>query len=129
MFIYSSLDIGITQSIIDFLDPDQELIDGFLTIKNCLVNNDEYVIKPLKLIKNRELKNMVIVTSKIECCYFNLENAIPITPWKNNADDKELKFLVEFLLEAVRLDDLMEHNARKFKLQKLMNMLVNDLKK
>lgn len=128
IFIFSSLKFDLTQSIIDVLDPKQELIDGFLTINNCLLTNEGNIIKPLALIKNRDLKNMVIVTSSIECCYLNLENGIPIKPWNNTNDDKELKFLMNYLTDAANIDDLREHNVRNLKLQKLISISEHDLK-
>lgn len=129
IFIFSSSKIEYTHSILDVFDPQQELIDGFLTINNCLVTSEGNILKPLTLIKNRDLKNMVMVTSSIECCYFNLENGIPIQPWNNIKEDQELKFLMNYLIDAANLSDLRDHNVRSLKLQKLMNISEHDLKK
>jgi len=43
------------------LDPFEKLILGILTRENCMETKNGFYIKDLRIIKNRELKNMIIV--------------------------------------------------------------------
>lgn len=129
IYTFSNLSADQTQSIFDSLDPNQEIINGFLTRDHCLITKDEITIKPLVLIKNREIEKMVIVTSSIQCCYFNLENGIPIKPWKNDQQDRELKYLANYLIEAYNEKDIRDYNIKTLKLKKLMSLTEDDIKK
>lgn len=129
IYIYSSISSEETYSFFKSLDPKKEIIDGFLTIDHCLTTKDDIIIKPLNLIKNREIEKMAIVTSSIQSCYFNLENGIPIKPWRNDQQDRELKYLVNYLIEAYNAKDIREYNIKNLKLRKLMSLTEEDIKK
>ena len=78
-------------------------------------------IKDLRIIKNRELKNMVIVDNNAHAFALNLDNGIPILEWKDNKNDKELKYILHYLLELVGSDDVRTFNRKVLKLQELAN--------
>ena len=43
------------------LDPFEKYILGILTRENCMETKNGFFIKDLRIIKNREMKNMVLV--------------------------------------------------------------------
>ena len=52
-----------------------------------------HYIKDLRIIKNRNLKDMVIVDNLLTSFGFQLDNGIPILEFKDNENDTELKHL------------------------------------
>ena len=46
-----------------------------------------FFIKDLRIIKNRELKNMILVDNLSHSFGFQLDNGIPILEWHNDPKD------------------------------------------
>ena len=67
------------------------------------------------------MKNMVIVDNNAHAFSLNLENGIPILEWTNDQNDKELKYLIHYLLELTGNDDVRTFNRKKLKLEELSN--------
>ena len=61
IFIFTAAHILYAEAITDFLDPTTQLIKGVLARHNCLATKNGFCIKDLRIIKNREMKNMIIV--------------------------------------------------------------------
>ena len=82
--------------IIDYIDPEKKFISHRLFRESC-IEKDSIYLKDLKVIDNRDLKNMVIVDNATHSFAYQLSNGIPIIPFYNNYDDKELLHLSKFL--------------------------------
>ena len=67
------------------------------------------------------MKNMVIVDNNAHAFALNLDNGIPILEWKDDRNDKELKYLLHYLLELAGSDDVRTFNRKVLKLQELAN--------
>jgi CTD small phosphatase-like protein 2 len=62
---------------------------------------DQFFIKDLDVILDREKSNMVIVDNSILSFAFDLANGVPINSYiGNEEDDRDLLYLVSFLEEA-----------------------------
>ena len=68
------------------------------------------------------MKNMVIVDNNAHAFALNLENGIPILEWTNDQNDKELKYLLHYLLELTGNDDVRTFNRKVLKLEELSNL-------
>lgn len=80
-----------------------------------------FFIKDLRIIANKNLKDIIILDNLAHSFGFQIENGIPILEWHNDANDQELKHLIDFLIEAslqndvrvflkqLKLDDLIEY--------------------
>ena len=87
-----------------------------------------FFVKDLRIIKNRELKNMIIVDNLAHSFGFQIENGIPILEWHNNKKkDSELKYLMDYLLEILYADDVREFNKKRLRLTELAFMKLEDL--
>lgn len=86
-----------------------------------------FFIKDLRIIKNRNLKDIVIVDNLAHSFGFQIENGIPILEFNNNKQDLELKYLAEYLSLAAEYDDLREFNKKQLKLHELSEMKIEDL--
>lgn len=92
-----------------------------LSRKNCLSTKSGFFIKDLRIIKNIDLKKVVIVDNMPHSFGFQLENGIPILEWKNDPTDEELKLLTKYLLEGLKEDDLRLYNRKKFHLAEIID--------
>ena len=69
-----------------------------------------FFIKDLRIIANKQLKDMLIVDNLAHSFGFQIENGIPILEYHNDQNDCELKYLIDYLMEAAKHDDLREYN-------------------
>ena len=69
---------GYATSIISRLNRDREFIKDKLTREDCLLTKKGSRIKDLRIIKNRELRDIVIVDNLVESFGFQINNGCPI---------------------------------------------------
>jgi CTD small phosphatase-like protein 2 len=61
---FTASDQSYANAILDFIDPDRELIDYRLYRQHCLETEFGY-IKDLRIIANRDMKDMVLVDNSV----------------------------------------------------------------
>lgn len=105
--------------VLDHLDPTGELIQYRLYRDSCYQTADGVYVKDLRIIKNRQLKDLVIVDNAVYSFGFQLDNGIPIIPFYNNPEDEELLHLVNYINCLAHFEDIREQNARAFQLREL----------
>lgn len=76
-------------------------------------------IKDLRIIKNRDLKELVIIDNMPHSFGFQIENGIPILEWFDDQNDQELKYLTRYLLKALPFEDIRAYNKEMLKLEEL----------
>ncbi len=86
-----------------------------------------FFIKDLRIIKNRELKNMIIVDNLSHSFGFQIENGVPILEWHNDLKDLELKYLADYLIEAIGCDDVRIFNQDRLRLRGIANYKAEEL--
>lgn len=104
------------EKVIDYLDPSRELISYVLNRDNCFISEDETHIKDLRILKNRDLKNVVLVDNAACSFCFQISNGIPIIPFYDNKQDRELKYLTDFLIRLYKKDDVRVYLDKTFRL-------------
>lgn len=85
--------------------------------EHCISTKEGVFIKDLRVIKNRELKNMIIVDNAAYSFAFQIENGIPILPFYDFKADRELVSLQEYLKKLTEVEDILEINRNTFKLK------------
>mmetsp|Transcript_6068 Transcript_6068/g.5410 ORF Transcript_6068/g.5410 Transcript_6068/m.5410 type:complete len:88 (+) Transcript_6068:1251-1514(+) len=86
--------------MIDYIDPEKKFIRYIISRERCLLTKTGLFIKDLRIFKNRNLKDMVIVDDLSHCFCLQMDNGIPVIRFKGNPDDTELKFLADYLLQC-----------------------------
>ena len=86
-----------------------------------------FFIKDLRIIKNRDLKNLIIVDNLSHSFGFQIENGVPILEWHNDVKDTELKYLTDYLIEAVDCEDVRVFNQERLKLRDMASFKADDL--
>ena len=79
-------------AILDFIDPAKNIFDMRLYRHNC-VKTPFGMVKDLRIIQNRDLKDVLIIDNSCLSFAFNINNGVPILPFYDNDQDEELKHL------------------------------------
>lgn len=86
-------------------------------------------IKDLRIFKNREIRDIVIVDNAIYSFSHQLFNGIPIISWFDNRQDEELKNLKYYLKLLAHSDDIREVNRLTFRLDNFCEGYVEQFSK
>jgi CTD small phosphatase-like protein 2 len=73
-------------------------------------------IKDLRILKDRKLKNTVIVDNCAYSFAYQLENGIPIISWHDDPSDRELYNLMDYLKVLAGAHDIRDVNREVFHL-------------
>jgi len=105
--------------ILDYIDPEHKLIQHRLYRDHCIKTTDNVYIKDLRVFKNRDLKDMIIVDNAVYSFGAQLANGIPITPFKDDKDDTEFICLMNYVTAIKDYDDLRVPNRAAFKMEQV----------
>ena len=112
-------------AVINFLDPKKKLIKFRLYRNNCIRFNDSFSVKDLRILKNIDLKNVILIDNSMYSFAAQLTNGVLINSFYDNKDDNELYnvlgYLINFILPA---EDVREVNEKFFNFQKILNDLI-----
>ena len=129
--IYTASDHHYADTVLDFIDKKKEFFKYRLYRRNCKYMKDKFddkikfYCKDLEIFEGIDLKDMIIIDNSILSYALQLNNGIPIMPYKDNKKDFELMFLAGYLNSICEFEDLREANKKFIKLEQL----VNDYKK
>lgn len=113
--------------ILDQIDPEKTIFKHRMFRTECC-KVDQFFIKDLDVIMDREKQNVVIVDNSILSFAFDLPNGVPINSYMGTEDDdKDLLYMVSFLEEAFFKQDLRVACEESFKLQYLLSTISNDV--
>ena len=113
-------------AVIDFLDPENKLIKFRLYRNNCINFNDSFTIKDLRIFKNVDLKNIILIDNSMYSFATQINNGVLINSFFNDKNDMELynalEYLKNFILPA---EDIREINEEFFGFGQILNDLIN----
>lgn len=92
------------------LDPDKKYFNGILSRNHCMLTKNGFFIKDLRLIENRNIKDVVLLDNYVHSFAFNIDNGIPILEWKNEDKDDELLHMLGYLKEINKSEDTRVYN-------------------
>jgi Dullard-like phosphatase family protein len=114
------------EPILNKIDPDNTLFKKRLYRDTC-IKCDQFFIKDLDVVLDRDKKNLLIVDNSILSFAFDLPNGVPINSFMGDEeDDKDLLYLISFLEEAFYQEDVRQACEASFKLQYLLSTVIND---
>ena len=129
MYIFTTETQELANNIMDLLDPTQVLFSGALSKNHCLHTQHGILIKDLRIIQNKNLNNILIVDKSVQPFSFQIENGIPIIPWKDNTNDFELIYLAKYLTSLAHKTNLRTANSNYLKLTEISNKTIEELYK
>ncbi|CAD8064512.1 unnamed protein product [Paramecium sonneborni] len=103
------------QKVINYIDPEKKWVHHRFFRESCVVVDDGLHVKDLRVIGNRNIKDLVLVDNASYSFCFQIENGIPIIPFYDNGSDRELQYLTSYLLELMQEQDIPAKNLQKFK--------------
>lgn len=109
-------------AVINFLDPDKKFIKYRLYRNNCIIINNLFTVKDLRVIKELDLKSTVLVDNSIYSFAPQLSNGILINSFLTDKRDTELYNVLEYLLNfIISAEDVRKVNEQFFNFEKLIN--------
>lgn len=93
--------------ILNYLDPNNEYISMRIYREHC-IRTEKGFVKDLRVFSGRSLKDLILVDNTLLCFAFQLDNAIPISSWYGEKNDKELLKLIQFLKVIKEVPDVRE---------------------
>jgi len=113
-------------AVISFLDPENKLIKFRLYRHNCINFNNSFYVKDLRIFKNVDLKNIVLLDNSIYSFAAQINNGILINSFFNNKNDEELNNAFEYLINYILpSDDVKVVNEEFFNFGQIINDLIN----
>lgn len=105
--------------ILNFLDPDRDLIHHRLYREHCFISNEGYFVKDLRIL-NRPMKDVLLVDNAAYSYAFQLDNGVPILPYFKGKNDYEMQALQNYLFSLLMREDIRLENQRLFKLNRYL---------
>lgn len=102
--------------VLDYLDPKGQYVHHRLFRDSCIQTDEGIYVKDLRVLANRDLKDVILVDNAAYSFAYQIENGIPIAPYYDNSDDEELKHLIPYLKFLNSARDMREINKQTFKL-------------
>lgn len=84
---------------LDYIDPERQIIKHRLYRQHCVNPVYGVYVKDLRIIRDRDIKDIIIVDNSIISFAYQLDNGIPIKAYMRQENDEELLFMVTFLEE------------------------------
>lgn len=109
--------------VLELLDPHNELFTYRLYRDNCYRTEDGVYIKDLRIIANRNPKDLILVDNSAYSYGFQPHNGIPIIPYYDNLEDRQLEDLTEYLLSIQEVPDLRPVLREAFKIDLIVDYL------
>jgi NLI interacting factor-like phosphatase len=76
-------------------------------------------IKDLRIFRNRDLKDLIIVDNAVYSFGAQLSNGVPITPFKDDKEDREFLYLMNYLMLLKDYEDMRELNREAFRMEQV----------
>ena len=106
--------------IVQALDKERSFISHVFSRKHCFFVN-ECFLKDLRLIKNRNLNNIILIDDFIVSAAFQISNLLPCKPFQGDRDDVELMELSLKLIDLQKASDIRVYLENAFHLQYFVN--------
>jgi len=114
IIIYTASHQSYADAVLNYMDPKKIYTKYRLYRNNCVLANvsgRKFYIKDLDIFdKYYDLKNILIIDNSVLSFAYHLNNGIPIVPYYDLEEDKELSILGYYLLSIYHYDDLREAN-------------------
>uniref|UniRef100_A0A7S3N2S9 FCP1 homology domain-containing protein n=1 Tax=Strombidium inclinatum TaxID=197538 RepID=A0A7S3N2S9_9SPIT len=111
---------------LDYLDPERQIIKHRLYRQHCVNPVTGVYVKDLRIIEDRDLKDIVLVDNSIISFAYQMDNGVPIKAYMRQEDDEELLFMVTFLEELNSYTDVRKHIRNTFALKNMMKKHCNN---
>ena len=123
IIVYTASHNNYADAVLNFLDPENNIFEGRLYRKDCILNeieNNKFYVKDLNIFKNFDLKDIVLIDNSVLSFAYHLDNGIPIVPYYKGDKDSELIMLSKYLLSISNCNDLRECNKEYINMESFL---------
>jgi len=99
LVVFTAGEQDYADSVLDMIDADRNIIKHRLYRQHCVCPEKGVYVKELSIIKDRNMKNILLVDNSIISFAFNMSNGIPIKAFLGDKNDEELLYMVTYLEE------------------------------
>ena len=126
LIIFTASQKNYADKIIDYIEKEQKYFSLRLYREHCIFIKPGLYIKDLRIFKNRDLKNIVLIDNSIFSFAHQLNNGILVTSFYNDDNDFFLENLKEYLSYCIEdCNDVRIINKEQFKFEEYKNDLIN----
>ena len=126
LIIFTASQKNYADKIIDYIEKEQKYFSLRLYREHCIFIKPGLYIKDLRIFKNRDLKNIVLIDNSIFSFAHQLNNGILVTSFYNDDNDYFLYNLKEYLSYCIEdCNDVRIINKEQFKFEEYKNDLIN----
>ena len=116
--IFTASQQNYADAVLDqLLDPNRKI--PRLYRHHCFKTPEGIYIKDLRVIRNCNMKDLILVDNAVYSFGFQLAHGIPILPFYDDPMDKELPKLVSYLKTLVKQENMLDTNRAAFHLEDL----------
>jgi Dullard-like phosphatase family protein len=113
---------------INYLDPENKYIKLRLYRNNCINVGNLFKVKDLRILKNINIKNIVLVDNNMYSFIPQLNNGILINSFYYDKEDKELDNVLRYLIDYVfPADDVRKINGEFFGFKTILDDISKNL--
>ena len=128
LIIFTASQKNYADKIIDYIEKDQKYFSLRLYREHCIFIKPGLYIKDLRIFKNRDLKNIILIDNSIFSFAQQLNNGILVTSFYNDEDDCFLINLKDYLMYCIEnCDDVRIINQQQFKFEDYKNDIIKEL--
>ena len=128
LIIFTASQKNYADTIIDYIEKEQKYFSLRLYREHCIFIKPGLYIKDLRIFKNRDLKNIVLIDNSIFSFAHQLNNGILVTSFYNDEDDCFLINLKDYLMYCIEnCDDIRIINQQQFKFEDYKNDIIKEL--
>ena len=111
-------------AVIDYLDPNKQMVKFRLYRNNCINVNDRIYVKDLRILKGVDLKDIILIDNSMYSFSSQLTNGILINSFYNDKNDIELYNVLGYLLNfLIKANDVRLMNEQFFNFQRFLDDL------
>jgi Dullard-like phosphatase family protein len=129
IIVYTASHQSYADSVLDYIDPENEIIKHRLYRHNCTkvkMEEEQIYVKDLRIFNNVRMEDMIIIDNSVLSFAFQLDNGIPILPYYNSCEDNELKSLANYLTSICKVQDLRSENKASIKLDYFLQKVLEE---
>lgn len=124
--LFSSRKSSLLDKIAEILDPENKIIKQKISRKSCFLTKSKKFFKNLEIIKNKNLKDMLIIDYKPQSFFPNLDNGVLIPHWNGDEFDDQLnKEKKDFLIEISKEHNIPFRLKARLKMYTIMDIVLN----
>jgi len=128
LIIFTASHKNYADKIIDYIEKEKKYFSLRLYREHCIFIKPGLYIKDLRIFKNRDLKNIVLIDNSIFSFAHQLSNGILVTSFYNDEDDCFLINLKDYLMYCIEnCDDVRIINQQQFKFEDYKNDIIKEL--